>query len=63
VAAFIARFRDERPWYFSIQAKVKNADDEWQTFIKTLGISDKAGMASSWFSFYMSGKREISVEN
>jgi hypothetical protein len=44
VAAFIARFRNERPLYFSIQAKVKNEDDEGQTFIKTLGISDKAGM-------------------
>jgi hypothetical protein len=45
VAVFIARFRDERPWYFSIQAKVTNEDDEGQTFSKTLGISDKAGMA------------------
>jgi hypothetical protein len=45
VAAFIARFRDERPWYFLIQAKVTNEDDEGQTFIKTLGVSDKAGMA------------------
>jgi hypothetical protein len=28
-----------------IQVEVTNEDDEWQTFIKTLGLSDKAGMA------------------
>jgi hypothetical protein len=44
VAAFITIYHDKKPWYFSIQAKGVN-DDLPTTFVNTLGLSNKTGMA------------------
>jgi hypothetical protein len=44
LAAFIKAYRDNQPWYFPIQ-RVVATDDATATFIKTLGLSNKAGVA------------------
>jgi hypothetical protein len=45
LAAFIKAYRDNQPCYFPIQ-RVVATDDATATFINTLGLSNKAGVAS-----------------
>jgi hypothetical protein len=44
LGTYIKDYRDNQPWYFPIHSAVMT-DDRTATFIKTIGISNKAGMA------------------